>query len=102
MVGPMETIGQYVLRIRRDANMSAAAVARALGVSSAYVCDLEADRRALSPTRWHAFVAAFPGATVRGLALASLATGPVTIDVSESPPERLHAAADALASAVAA
>ena len=45
----MPTLGDYLLAIRQGEEMSQVAVAELLGVSRQYLCDIEHNRRFISP-----------------------------------------------------
>lgn len=79
----MQTLGKLIREKRTDAGLSQVSVARALGLSSPYLCDVERDNRVPVVGRWPAFVAAIPGLTVRAMAEAALASGPVEIDARD-------------------
>lgn len=53
-----------------------------MGLSIPYLHDAEHNRRRIVPARWPALVSALPTLTIRALAEASFAAGPVTIDAS--------------------
>ena len=72
----------------RDARSSAGLSLRALGealggLTAPYLHDVEHDRRRLALKHWQALCVALPGLSVRALAEAAFAAGPVEIDARD-------------------
>jgi hypothetical protein len=78
----MQTLGQLIREKRTAAGLSLRAVAGELGLSVPYLSDIELGHRRPVTKRWRAFCAVVPGLTVRAMAEASLASGPVEIDAT--------------------
>lgn len=74
------TAGFCIARARKAAGLTLRAVGDHLGVSVPYLHDVEHDRRALVVARWAALVEVLPTLSIRTLAEATLAAGPVEID----------------------
>jgi len=100
MTGMPETIGRYIARARKAAGLTLRAVAEKMGVSVPFLHDVENDRRKMTSARWAALAAALPGVTVRGLAEAAFASGPVEVDARILTPSQRAALVDALAQEV--
>ncbi|MGQ3890103.1 helix-turn-helix transcriptional regulator [Legionella sp. CNM-1927-20] len=49
LIGKMPTLGDYLLAIRQGEEMSQVDFAKLLGVSRQYLCDIEHNRRFISP-----------------------------------------------------
>lgn len=97
-----ETFGSYLAAARKGAGLTLRAVGERLGLSVPYLHDIEHDRRSLPSERWTALVAALPGVTLRGLAEARVATGPVEIDARALAPKHRAAIVDGIMEALAA
>jgi len=82
------TLGELVSAARSAAGLTLRALGDRLGVSAPYLHDVEHGRRRLPPARWAALVEALPTLTVRQLAEAAIASGPVEIDARSLPPEQ--------------
>jgi transcriptional regulator with XRE-family HTH domain len=83
-----ETIGALIRRARTEAGLSRKEVAAAVGFSAPFLLDVESDRRRLVTGHWSALVRAVPSLSLRALAHAALATGPVEVDASDLAPEQ--------------
>jgi transcriptional regulator with XRE-family HTH domain len=76
------SVGKLIRQARNDAHLSGAAVAKAMGLSTPYLHDIEHDRRRLVSTRWPSLLAAIPGLDARALCEKSVDAGNVEIDPS--------------------
>jgi transcriptional regulator with XRE-family HTH domain len=75
------TFGELVHEARVARGMSLRELGEALGgLSAPYIHDVEHGRRRLVPSRWAALISALPGLSVRALAEAAVAAGPVELD----------------------
>lgn len=96
-MGQVETMGAMIATARKAQGMTYRALAEALGgLSAPYVYDVEHDRRRLAPSRWAALIRALPSLSIRSLAEAALASGPVEIDASSLTQDQRKTLVDAL------
>lgn len=91
-----DTAGACLARARKAAGLSLRALGERVGLSAPYLHDAEHDRRRITPARWPSFVAALPTLTIRALAEATLADGPVKIDARQLTPEQRAGLVEAL------
>ena len=94
-----ETLGKLVQDARAAAGLSLRQVAGHMGVSVPYLHDVEHGRRRVVPARWAALVAILPGLSLRALAEAAVASGPVELDARDLTHEQRTKIVDALESA---
>jgi len=76
------SVGKLIRQARNDAALSGVAVAKAMGLSTPYLHDVEHDKRRLVTGRWPALLAALPGLDPRRLCEESIDAGPVEVDTS--------------------
>ena len=78
---PHETLGSLLRRSRLASGLTQLQVATAIGISQAYVFEVERGTKRLPLSRWRSLVDAVPSLTLRALALAAT-DGDVTVRVS--------------------
>jgi transcriptional regulator with XRE-family HTH domain len=92
-----ETFGGLVRSARKAAGLSLRALGEHLGgLSAPFIHDVEHDRRRLGTKHWGALCAALPGLTVRALAEAALAAGPIEVDARDLTAEQRARLVEAL------
>lgn len=79
----MQTIGQLIRERRTAAGLTLRVVAASVGLSVPYLSDVELGHRVPVVGRWLAFSRAIPGLSVKDMATAAVATGPVEIDARD-------------------
>jgi transcriptional regulator with XRE-family HTH domain len=102
MSGAPVTVGVALATARKAAGLSLRRLGEQVGLSVPFLHDVEHDRRPLAPAHWPGIVAACPSLTLRALAEASIAKGPIRIDARLLTPEQRSAIVDALTQEAAA
>jgi transcriptional regulator with XRE-family HTH domain len=73
-------LGQYIKDRRQAAGLTLSSVAKAIGVSTPYLFDVEHDRRSLAQVRWGRLARAIPGLSLDVMVRARVNAGPVEVD----------------------
>lgn len=89
-------LGKLIREKRKAAGLPLRHVADALGISVPYLSDVELGHRKPAAKRWKALAETIPGLTVRAIADAAIASGPVEIDASKLTPAQRKGVVDAL------
>jgi transcriptional regulator with XRE-family HTH domain len=85
--------GKYLRTERKAARLSQAELGGMIGVTAAYLCQVERGQRApMSPEHWPSIVKALPSATIPGLQRAAAASRPLEIDLGKVPAEQVDLA----------
>jgi transcriptional regulator with XRE-family HTH domain len=93
MASSPSPFGKYLRAQRKRERYSQGALAKLIGISDAYLSEIERGARApLSPERWPALVKALPGVTLAELQRTASMTRPLEIDLAKAPREQAELA----------